>query len=116
VFAAFFDILALVRNTLTSGRRCHMSMELAKITSKGQITLPIGIRRKLGLKDGDKVAFMEMDNQIVLANPISIAIKNVQEAFAGEAERLGLKDEDDVAALVKAVRKNRKTRQSADRA
>ena len=29
-------------------------MELAKITSKGQITLPISIRRALKLKDGDK--------------------------------------------------------------
>ena len=29
-------------------------MELAKITSKGQITLPISIRRILNLKDGDK--------------------------------------------------------------
>ena len=31
-------------------------MELAKITSKGQITLPISIRRALKLNDGDKVA------------------------------------------------------------
>jgi AbrB family looped-hinge helix DNA binding protein len=91
-----------------------MNMELAKITSKGQITLPIGIRKKLHLKDGDKVAFIDMDNQIVVANPISIAIKNVQEAFAGEAERLDLKDEDDVVALVKEVRRNRKAEQSAD--
>ena len=83
-------------------------MELAKITTKGQITLPIGIRRKLHLKDGDKVAFIEIDNQIVLANPIAIAIKDVQEAFSGEAERLGLKNEDDVDALVKEVRRARK--------
>ena len=83
-------------------------MELAKITTKGQITLPVGIRRKLHLKDGDKVAFIEIDNQIVLANPIAIAIKDVQEAFSGEAERLGLKTEDDVDALVKEVRRARK--------
>ena len=83
-------------------------MELAKITTKGQITLPIGIRRKLHLKDGDNVAFIEIDNQIVLANPIAIAIKDVQEAFSGEAERLGLKNEDDVDALVKEVRRARK--------
>ena len=30
-------------------------MELAKITSKGQITIPIAIRKILNLKDGDKV-------------------------------------------------------------
>ena len=83
-------------------------MELAKITTKGQITLPVGIRRKLHLKDGDKVAFIEIDNQIVLANPIAIAIKDVQEAFSGEAERLSLKNEDDVDALVKEIRRARK--------
>ncbi|GHV28674.1 AbrB family transcriptional regulator [Synergistales bacterium] len=88
-------------------------MELAKITSKGQITLPIEIRRKLRLKDGDKIAFIEMDNQIVVANPVAIAIKNIQEAFAGEADRLGLKDEDDVDSLVKEVRASRKARQNA---
>ncbi|NCC62263.1 MAG: AbrB/MazE/SpoVT family DNA-binding domain-containing protein, partial [Verrucomicrobiae bacterium] len=32
-------------------------MELAKITSKGQITIPVDIRRKLGVKEGDKVLF-----------------------------------------------------------
>jgi AbrB family looped-hinge helix DNA binding protein len=96
---------------MTIGRQGLMSMELAKITSKGQITLPMGIRKKLRLKDGDKVAFIEMDDRIVIANPISIAIKDAQEAFAGEAERLGLKDEDDVVALVKEVRRNRRTGQ-----
>jgi AbrB family looped-hinge helix DNA binding protein len=91
-------------------------MELAKITSKGQITLPIEIRRRLRLKDGDKIAFIEMGSQIVVANPIAIAIKDVQEVFAGEAERLELKDEEDVVSLVKEVRRNRKTKQRADSA
>ena len=33
-------------------------MELAKVTSKGQITIPIDIRRKLGIKEGSKVLFI----------------------------------------------------------
>jgi AbrB family looped-hinge helix DNA binding protein len=82
-------------------------MELAKITSKGQITLPITIRRVLKLNDGDKVAFIERDGQFVLVNPTTIAFENVRQAFDGEAERLGLKDVDDVVALVKEVRAGR---------
>lgn len=82
-------------------------MELAKITSKGQITLPIAIRRLLNLKDGDKVAFIEKDNGFFLVNPISIAVDNARDAFKGEAKRLGLKTEDDVVKLVKEVRKER---------
>ncbi len=30
-------------------------MEIAKITSKGQLTLPISIRRQMGLDYGDKI-------------------------------------------------------------
>jgi antitoxin PrlF len=82
-------------------------MELAKITGKGQITLPINIRRALNLKDGDKVAFIETDGQYVIVNPVSLAIRDVQKGFEGEAERLGLKDMDDVVGLVKDVRRNR---------
>lgn len=83
-------------------------MELAKITSKGQITLPISIRRSLKLNDGDKVAFIEQDGQYVLVNPTMLAFGNVQKAFEGEAERLGLQDIDDVVAMVKEVRAERR--------
>lgn len=37
-----------------------------RITSKGQVTIPIGIRRKLGLKSGDAVAFVEKNGQVQL--------------------------------------------------
>ena len=83
-------------------------MELAKITSNGQITLPISIRRVLKLNDGDKVAFVERDGQFMLVNPTTIAFENVRQAFDGEAERLGLKDVDDIVALVNEVRAKRR--------
>ena len=43
-------------------------MELAKITSKGQITIPKEIRKKLGVKDGDKVLFVEEEGRIIMMN------------------------------------------------
>jgi len=43
-------------------------MDLAKITLRGQITIPAEIRKKLGVKDGDKVAFIEENGRIVLEN------------------------------------------------
>jgi len=79
-------------------------MEVAKITSRGQITIPIDIRKKLGVKEGDKVIFIEDGSRIVVANAAKIAFANIRAAFAGEAERLGLKDEQDVVALVDEVR------------
>ena len=80
-------------------------MELAKITIRGQITIPIEIRKKLGVKDGDKVIFVEENGRIIMENAAMIALKNAQDAFAGEAERLGLKNEQDVVDMVKEVRR-----------
>ena len=82
-------------------------MELAKITSKGQITIPIGIRRFLNLSDGDKVAFIKQDDKFILVNPISLAIEEARAGFSGEAERLGLKTEQDVADMINEIRKAR---------
>lgn len=80
-------------------------MELAKITSRGQITIPAEIRRKLGVKDGDKVIFIEENGRIVMENAAMIALKCVQDAFAGEAELLSLKTEQDIVNLVREVRR-----------
>ena len=82
-------------------------MELAKITSKGQITIPIAIRKLLNLSDGDKVAFIEKDGNFMLVNPVSLAIDEARVAFAGEAERLGLKNEQDVADMINEIRETR---------
>ncbi len=85
-------------------------MELAKITSKGQITIPVNIRRKLGVKEGDKVLFVEEGGKIYILNASMEALKEAQAAFAGEAQRAGLKNEDDIVAMVKEIRQGKKTK------
>ncbi|MCL2880922.1 MAG: AbrB/MazE/SpoVT family DNA-binding domain-containing protein [Treponema sp.] len=82
-------------------------MELAKIAPRGQITIPVEIRKKLGLKDGDKVLFIEENGRIIMENSLRVALKDVQEAFRGEAERVGLTNEQDVVQLVKEIRKEK---------
>lgn len=54
-------------------------MELAKVTSKGQITIPVEIRRKLGIKDGDKVLFMEDGSRIYMMNSSMGVLREVGE-------------------------------------
>ena len=82
-------------------------MELAKVTSKGQITIPIEIRRKLGIKEGSKVLFLEEAGRIYLANSSMEALREAQLAFMGEAERVGLKNEEDVVSMIKKLREER---------
>lgn len=81
-------------------------MELAKVTSKEQITIPTDIRRKLG-EEGDKILFMEDRDRIVMMNSSMDALHRAQDAFAGEAERVGLKDEDDVVRMIAELREER---------
>ena len=91
-------------------------MELAKITLRGQITIPVGIRKKLGVKDGDKVVFFEDNGHIIMENSAMVALKDVQNAFRGEAERLGLKDEQDVVEMIKEFRREKQGKTSANNA
>ena len=80
-------------------------MELAKVTTKGQVTIPVAIRKRLGIKEGDKLLFVEKPDGVVIINPTMTALEKIGKAFEGEAERLGLKNEDDVVAMIKEIRK-----------
>jgi len=44
-------------------------MEMAKVTSKGQITIPISIRRRLGINEGDKLLFINRPEGAMMVNP-----------------------------------------------
>ncbi len=80
-------------------------MNLAKISANGQITVPVEIRRRLGLKSGDKILFFQNQNgEIVVSNASAAAIKKAQAAFTGAAEVMGVSDEDDIQDLVNEVR------------
>ena len=50
-------------------------MELAKMTSKGQLTVPVSIRKKLGIGARDQLLFYEREGQIILVpvTPASLA-------------------------------------------
>ena len=80
-------------------------MNLAKISSNGQITVPIEIRRLLGLKSGDKILFFQNeDGEIIVTNASAQAIKRAQTALSGAAGKIGISSEDDVQALVDKIR------------
>ncbi|MCI9120204.1 MAG: AbrB/MazE/SpoVT family DNA-binding domain-containing protein [Oscillibacter sp.] len=82
-------------------------MELAKVTSKGQITIPIEIRKKLGIKEGDKILLVEDQGRVIMMNSSMEALWEAQTAFEAEAERLGIKDEQDVTDLIRDLRRER---------
>ena len=82
-------------------------MELAKVTSKGQITIPLMIRNVLGLKTGDKVFFEENKGRGYITNASQITLSEVQSEMRGESEKAGFQTEDDVVSYIKELRLQR---------
>jgi AbrB family looped-hinge helix DNA binding protein len=86
-------------------------MNLAKVSANGQVTVPVEIRKKLALKEGDKIIFFERSNgEVVINNASATAIINAQKAFSGAAKDFGVNSEDDVQKLVDEVRYGKKSK------
>ncbi|MGN0814311.1 MAG: AbrB/MazE/SpoVT family DNA-binding domain-containing protein [Candidatus Coproplasma sp.] len=49
-------------------------MEMAKLTSKGQITIPKAVRDALGVDCGDKVVFVKTANGFLMCNGESVVL------------------------------------------
>ncbi|MDR0442800.1 MAG: AbrB/MazE/SpoVT family DNA-binding domain-containing protein [Treponema sp.] len=84
-------------------------MNLAKVSANGQVTVPVEVRKKLNLREGDKILFFERnDGEVVINNASTTAIVNAQKAFKGAAKNFGAKSENDVQRLVDEVRYGKK--------
>jgi len=80
-------------------------MNLAKLTSAGQVTVPVEIRRILKLKTGDKILFIQNEaGTVTIENASVSAIRKAQEAFGGVAEELGNPSEEEIQSWVNEIR------------
>jgi AbrB family looped-hinge helix DNA binding protein len=52
-------------------------METAYVTSKGQLVIPAKIRRKLGIKPGTKICFVEREHEILFQPLTKEHIRNL---------------------------------------
>ena len=59
-------------------------MELAKLTTKGQITIPAEIRKRLNVQAGDKVVFLAENGRIFIEN--AEKLKFTPDAHSGGRE------------------------------
>lgn len=74
--------------------------EVVKVTSKGQITLPVKIRKAIGL-DKDSYLLVEQVGNYVLMKKAEVRMKEIQKIFSKEAKRKGITKKQ----LLKALRK-----------
>ena len=92
-------------------------MEIARITEQGQITIPIEIRKKLNLKEGDKVIFFEERNgRIFFENTALLAFNRIQDVMRGMAKDAGFNTEQDLQDFAREVRQEIWEKNYADHA
>ena len=76
----------------------------AKVTSKGQITVPVEIRRSLGVKPGDKIRFEKQEGGIRLVRDPE---ESVFEKWRGIGSFPGMgKGRDAIVAYFREMRGN----------
>ena len=82
----------------------NVLVDNAKVMAKGQITLPKDIREALGVQTGDRVTLIRNNDQVIMMNSAVYAMKMLQTAMEGEAEKAGLNSDDDVIKMIMEMR------------
>lgn len=70
-----------------------MTTKLSVVQEKGQITIPMEIRQRWGLKKGDLVAFVETE-QGVLINPQEVVAMNALDRIGRALQQRGISLEE----------------------
>jgi AbrB family looped-hinge helix DNA binding protein len=59
-------------------------MDTASVTSKGQLVIPVRLRRKYGIEPGTKVRFVERDHEILIQPVTKEYVRSVCGLFKSE--------------------------------
>jgi antitoxin PrlF len=71
----------------TSQKGLEVREHLTRVTRKGQITVPVEVRRALGLQEGDNVAVLVEDGQVTLERRAGI-VERTAGALRGSPDAL----------------------------
>lgn len=62
-------------------------MEISRLTSKGQVTLPKAVREAMGLGVGDRVEFLPTDQGGFVIRPLRSDISKIRGLLAGRVAK-----------------------------
>jgi AbrB family looped-hinge helix DNA binding protein len=86
---------------------------VSRVTREGQITLPQEIREEFDVYEGEGITLQRVAKGIVILSKPSLSRQQVAESLlkslvigiGQEAERIGIREEDDLDAIVKILRR-----------
>jgi AbrB family looped-hinge helix DNA binding protein len=76
-----------------------MAMPSAKITSKGQVTIPRHVRKDMGVTAGDRLDFVRMEDGNYAVVPASCSVKSLKGILPRPKKPVTL---DDMQAAIEA--------------
>lgn len=90
--------------------------EITKMTTKGQVVIPSGIRKELGLDEGSQLAVSKLGNLVVMKK---VALPNLKKELdrvtkwgSAVARRAGIKSEEEVVDRIHQFRKRQRSQNS----
>ena len=80
-------------------------IEMGKISSRGQVAIPAGIREQLGLDEGSKVLFFTEDDTLLMKKVNTESFAELTKPLREAKKKIR---EEDVPALIHRFRKSKK--------
>ena len=67
-------------------------MSTATLTTKGQVTIPLDVRQRLGLDAGDRVEFVEIEDGVFAIKPIIDDVRSLKGLLRKPAKPVSVED------------------------
>ena len=78
-------------------------IEMATVSSRGQICIPNDIREDMGLKEGSKVIFVLTDDSLIMKKVNMQTFEEITKPLKDEARKTGMK-ESDIPNVIRRIR------------
>jgi antitoxin PrlF len=67
-------------------------MATSTMTTKGQVTIPLDVRQRLGLDAGDRIEFVEMENGVFAIKPAIDDVRSLKGLLRKPAKPVSITD------------------------
>jgi antitoxin PrlF len=74
------------------------------VSSRGQITLPMSLRKRLGIRDGGAVILEERDNELVIKPAMVMEVEMYTDAQVAEWDKADRLDDGERRSVLKRLK------------
>lgn len=82
-------------------------IEMGKISSRGQVAIPAGIREQLGLEEGTKVLFFTEEDTLLMKKVTEQSFAQITKPLKLAAQQAGMKEKD-IPDIIHRFRKKKR--------